>query len=281
MSERIGQKYTTNDQLFAIQQLQQTGYSIMPRPHVHTGFELYYLLQGERVYFINGKIFTAQKGDMVIVVPGDLHSTASSQVEHVERVLIQFDPRFIPQPERQVLELPPFLESTLLRVPLKEQDELENSLLYMLSECKEHQAFYESYIRQLLIGLLIRLHRIGSLADTSAESQHPMHQKVSEITAHIHTHFSEPITLEQLAGIFFISPSYLSRVFLKLTGFHLSEYIRIIRVREAQKLLRTTTAKIQQIAEHVGFEHISHFNKTFKKVSGCSPLQYRKQHVRS
>ncbi|MDQ0877401.1 AraC family transcriptional regulator of arabinose operon [Paenibacillus sp. V4I3] len=281
MSERIGQKYTTNDQLFAIQQLQQTGYSIMPRPHVHTGFELYYLLQGERVYFINGKIFTAQKGDTVIVVPGDLHSTASSQVEHVERVLIQFDPRFIPQPERQVLELPPFLESTLLRVPLKEQDELENSLLYMLTECKEHQAFYESYIRQLLIGLLIRLHRIGSLADNSAESQHPMHQKVSEITAHIHTHFSEPITLEQLAGIFFISPSYLSRVFLKLTGFHLSEYIRIIRVREAQKLLRTTTAKIQQIAEHVGFEHISHFNKTFKKVSGCSPLQYRKQHVRS
>lgn len=281
MNERIGQKFTTHDQLFAIQQLQQTGYSIMPRPHVHTGFELYYLLQGERIYFINGKVYTAQKGDMVIVVPGDLHSTASSQVEHVERVLVHFDSEFIPQPDRQVLELPPFLQSTLLRVPLKEQAELENSLLYMLSECKEHQAFYESYTRQLLIGLLIRLHRIGSLTDNSTEPQHPMHQKVSEITAYIHDHCSEPITLEQLSANFYISPSYLSRVFLKLTGFHVSEYIRIIRVREAQKLLRTTTDKIQKIAEHVGFEHISHFNKTFRKVSGCSPLQYRKQHVRS
>ena len=50
-------------------------------------YELYYLLEGERVYFINGKVHVAQQGDMVIIVPHDLHSTASSQVEQFERKL--------------------------------------------------------------------------------------------------------------------------------------------------------------------------------------------------
>ncbi|UUZ86728.1 helix-turn-helix domain-containing protein [Paenibacillus sp. P26] len=44
-------------------------------------------------------------------------------------------------------------------------------------------------------------------------------------------------------------------------------------------MLRETRDKIQNVAEQVGFEHIAHFNKTFKKMTGTSPLRYRKNNV--
>jgi AraC-like DNA-binding protein len=50
----------------------------------------------------------------------------------------------------------------------------------------------------------------------------------------------------------------------------------VVRVREAEKRLKQTKDKVQAIAEQVGFEHIAHFNRIFKKQTGLSPLRYRK-----
>ncbi|MBD0379528.1 AraC family transcriptional regulator [Paenibacillus sedimenti] len=265
------------EESFSIQQLQHKGYSAMLRPHLHPFYELYYLLDGERVYFMNGKVYTAKKGDMVVVVPNELHSTASSDIEKFERVLIEFTHDFVRQTDPPVLELPPFQESALIRFSMKEQPVIEYLLQQMLNECRDQPELYVSCVRQLLTELLIRIHRAGGTSNQALSSEHPMHQKISEIATFINMHFNEPITLEMLAKQFYISPSYLSRIFLKLTGFHCSEYIRYVRIREAQKLLHTTRAKVQAIAEQVGFEHISHFNKTFKAITGLSPLRYRER----
>lgn len=276
MNNYTGEKYHIGARSFSIQQLQKSGYNTMPRPHQHGFYELYYLMRGERVYFMNGGVYAAHKGDLVIVMPGDLHSTASSQVEEFERVLVHFSPEFLDGADRGILGLPPFQESALLRLPIKEQPEVERLLVQMLAECKEQLPFYDACVRHLLSELLIRVHRASARSEPDRESRHPMHQKVSEIASYIHAHYREPVTLEQLAGLYYISPAYLSRVFLRLTGFHVSEYIRVVRVREAQTLLRTTKDKIQNIAERVGFEHVSHFNKVFKSIAGCSPMHYRK-----
>lgn len=277
MNDLIGDKYSIGPQEFTIQQLRKTGFNTMDRPHSHTWYELYYLLQGERVYFMDGSVYLAQKGDLMLVLPGDLHSTSSSQVEEFERILVHFSPDFLSEKDRAILNQAPYLESALIHLPMKEQAELERLLVLMLTECREQQPYYDTYVRQLLMELLIRVCRSGSCGTTNGLS-HPMHQKVSEIASFIHAHYKEPLTLEQLSKQFYISPAYLSRVFLKLTGFHLSEYIRVVRVRKAQSMLRLTRDKIQSIAEQVGFEHVSHFNKTFKSITGCSPLHYRKQH---
>lgn len=275
MSSRTEPKYHIGDSSFAIQQLQRKGYFAMPRPHAHPFYELYYLLDGQRVYFINGKVYTVQKGDLIVVVPNDLHATSSSSVEKFERVLIEFAPDFIAPTEPPLLELPPFRESALIRLPLKEQQAVERLLQQMLAECRERPALYVSCVRQLLTELLIRIHRSCGSGSQPPGGGHPMHQKVTEIASYINTHYKEPITLELAAKQFYISPAYLSRIFLKLTGFHFSEYVRVVRIREAQKLLQTTRSKVQTIAEQVGFEHISHFNKTFKAIAGMPPLRYR------
>jgi AraC family transcriptional regulator of arabinose operon len=282
----FGPKYHIGNGSFTIQYMQRKGFSTMPGTHFHPGYELYYLLQGERTYFINGSVFTAQRGDMVIVNPYDVHRTTSSEVPEFERILINFSEHFVqnePEDREAGLQLLPFPNgSRLLRFSLKDQALIEHILRDMLSECKEQQPGFDTYVKALLHQLLVRMYRQSMIElQEPLAAAHPMHAKISEIATYLNQHFHQELTLEQVAKQFYISVSYLSRMFKKMTGFHFREYIQVIRVKEAQRLLRETQDKVMTIAEKTGFEHIAHFNTTFKKITGVPPLRYRKQQLAS
>ncbi|WP_162241887.1 helix-turn-helix domain-containing protein [Paenibacillus sp. Leaf72] len=76
------------------------------------------------------------------------------------------------------------------------------------------------------------------------------------------------------------SQYYLSRKFKQCTGFGFSEYVQLVRIREAQRLLRETDLKIIEVAACVGIDPVANFHKLFKSTNGCSPLQYRKRQRR-
>lgn len=264
--------------LFSIQYMDLKGYFQMDSPHLHSCYEIFYMLEGERVYFVNDRVYTAKKGDMVIINPHDLHHTGSSQVPGCERMLVYFSPEFLlPQCEHLLSSLLPFAQgSRLLKLPLKDQQFVEHKLFEMFTECMDKQTGYEACVKSALTTLLVRIHRFVLEENQPLEYSHPMHEKISEIASYLSAHYQEDLSLEQVAKQFHISPSYLSRVFKRVTGYHFREYLLKIRVREAQKQLRETHNKTISIAEHVGFRHISHFNTAFKKMTGLSPLQYRK-----
>jgi AraC-like DNA-binding protein/mannose-6-phosphate isomerase-like protein (cupin superfamily) len=271
-----GPKYWIGER-FSIQHIRRFGKSSMPRPHSHPTYELYYLLSGERIYFVDGHVYTARQGQLVIIPPNELHSTASSEKAEFERILVNFLPEYICEGGAST-GLPPIPGTCrIIDFSLKEQADAERLLSRMLEECKAGAAYYETSVRLLLSELLILLERCRLFNPEPPRSLHPTHAKVSEIAAFLRLHYSEPLTLEQMSRQFYISTSHLCRIFYRLTGFHFREYLQEVRVREAQKRLAGTRDKVQAIAEQTGFEHISHFNKTFKKVTGLTPLQYRKQ----
>ncbi|NWL87131.1 AraC family transcriptional regulator [Paenibacillus sp. 79R4] len=92
---------------------------------------------------------------------------------------------------------------------------------------------------------------------------------------YISDHLYEDITLEQLSGLSFLSPNYLSSLFKNKVDISLSEYIQQERIHEAMKLLTLTPYPISDICAWLNFHDQSYFIKVFKKFTGMTPKQYR------
>ncbi|UZQ86439.1 AraC family transcriptional regulator [Thermoclostridium stercorarium] len=101
--------------------------------------------------------------------------------------------------------------------------------------------------------------------------------KIYSITAYIHNHYNEDLSLSVLANKFFLSKYYLSHLFKEVTGFSLTDYIQMTRIRNAQQLLLFTDKKITDIATQCGFSSFSQFNRAFNKYCKTSPSNYRKK----
>jgi YesN/AraC family two-component response regulator len=114
--------------------------------------------------------------------------------------------------------------------------------------------------------------QISTLANT------PKHRKVSEVASYIIANPSEAISLNNLAEHFYISKHYLSRIFKEVTGFTVSEYINIHRIKRAKELLLHTDYNISEVANLCGYESITYFERVFSKYTETSPLKYRNQY---
>jgi two-component system, response regulator YesN len=99
---------------------------------------------------------------------------------------------------------------------------------------------------------------------------------IKKILDYIHEHFSEPITLTDVAQHFHFNPSYLSSYFSNHTHEGFNEYLNKVRIEEASKLLVQRTDTISEISVKVGYSDHSYFCKVFKKIKGLSPSQYRR-----
>lgn len=97
----------------------------------------------------------------------------------------------------------------------------------------------------------------------------------SGLLNYIDSHYSEKLTLSDLASQFGINYTYLSRLFKKSTSKSFSEYLTAVRLAHACSLLTQTRMKITLIADQVGFSDYHYFCNVFKHVYSISPLQYR------
>ena len=89
--------------------------------------------------------------------------------------------------------------------------------------------------------------------------------------------FCEPLTLEEIAIQVPVSHHHLSRKFKETTGIGVMEFLTMIRVDHAKDLLHRKDMGIAEIAFSVGFQSLAPFNKAFKKITGKSPKEFRKE----
>ncbi|MGF7011613.1 two-component system response regulator YesN [Lachnospiraceae bacterium PF1-21] len=100
---------------------------------------------------------------------------------------------------------------------------------------------------------------------------------ITKVKRYIKEHLSEDISVAGIASEFFVSPSYFSRLFKRITGEGCNEYIVRKRIENAQYLIATTNMKIGKIAQEVGYRDTNYFSLAFKKHVGQTPGQYREQ----
>lgn len=102
-------------------------------------------------------------------------------------------------------------------------------------------------------------------------------QHIRKTIQYIHTHLSEPLSLDLLSQIININTCYLSDLFKKHVHCTFSEYVLIQRILLSKKLLASTSLPLSIISERCGFNNVSYFCTCFKKRVGVSPCCYRNQ----
>ncbi|GGE02165.1 response regulator transcription factor [Paenibacillus nasutitermitis] len=98
---------------------------------------------------------------------------------------------------------------------------------------------------------------------------------ITSVNDYIEQHFTDDLSLTQLAELKHYNPSYLSRIYKEQTGKGLMDYINELRISEAKKLLRETEYKISEVSKRIGYNSSKYFNQVFKKFVGISATSYR------
>ncbi|MES2827139.1 MAG: helix-turn-helix transcriptional regulator [Bacteroidota bacterium] len=100
--------------------------------------------------------------------------------------------------------------------------------------------------------------------------------KILDTISYIVLNLQSPLSVRYLAERIHLNPEYFSRLFEQYTGSRPSAYITQKRIERAQYLIMTSGAKQTEISQMTGFESLSHFSRTFKKITGMSPKAYAK-----
>ena len=124
-----------------------------------------------------------------------------------------------------------------------------------------------------IIGLMGLLYPIET-----PEDQRAYFGDLQRSIEYIESHFVDEINAQKPADIAGLSIPHFNRLFRKLLRRSPMEYVLSLRVQEAQRLLSTTKLSMSEIAASVGFYDQSHFTKRFKRITGITPLQYRKRY---
>ena len=129
--------------------------------------------------------------------------------------------------------------------------------------------------------LLLILHYVEQecLAESSAAAR-PRNETIEQVCAYLAANYRQKFSLTEVAARFYLSPYYLSRLFRRVTGQSIVDYLNNRRIEAAQKLLETTELSISAIAEQTGFASAAHFRRVFREVMDISPLQYRKKQTK-
>ncbi len=248
----------------------------MPRHHFHEEYEVYYQMEGERLYWIGDRSYSMKPGDLVCIDVRTLHRTRKISESYV-RGLVHFGEKFVEGAARELLEL--FRGSPVIRLNVRQREPFDRLFGTMAREFERREAGWELYCRLALSELLLLATRLA--AGQREEQQAAADPAIRQIEKALHflsAQYRSPVTLAEAAAHLHWSPSHFSRMFVRATGFTFVEYVHQLRVLEAQRLLAGTKLRMLEIADAVGFDNLTHFGRVFKAVSGTTPTAYRRRH---
>lgn len=109
-----------------------------------------------------------------------------------------------------------------------------------------------------------------------SRSNAPKKMEVSRVKSFLDEHYNEKLSLESVAGHFFIDKYYLARLFKEQYGVTLVTYQQQVRITHAKRLLRFTDKSIEEIGLECGIGELNYFSRVFKKLESVSPSEFRK-----
>lgn len=253
--------------------------------HHHPFFEINYVINGTGKRIVGQNITEFKNCDLSLIAPNLPHQfldVESVKSEKFHSIIIQFHPKIFGEEfikKTEIVSLNSLLQKakrgiTFGATTIKKVDSKLKRLL--------HSTEFMSVLLFLEI-----LHDLAQSIDFNYLSEIDWEANISgkgkELTdrvfQYIFDHFTEEISLEQVAGVAGISKSAFSHFFKKRTGKTYSLFINELRISHSIKLLNNTEKSIAEICFESGFNNLSYFNRVFKNNQKLSPKEYRRKYA--
>ena len=243
--------------------------------HAHDFLELYYFLDGSVTYYIEDQVYDLCPGDLLIIPAGKMHRPVIAN-EHAayERMVLWITPQYLQGIDSPAGDLQKNLQKVGEHgycVPFRGDETvfvtaLLKKLLYMQKNDTDPK-FCAGAV-ELYLWTIFRSYGV---IDTTHRNET---QVIPQVIRYITEHFSEPLTLEDIAAEFFVSKSYLNRHFKAYTNSTVYAYVMALRLTHARRMLREGIPAVEAGRE-CGFSDYSTFYKAFKTQTGLSPQQFK------
>lgn len=233
--------------------------------HWHEFYEIELILSGAGTYNINGTEYPISRGSMFLMNPCSFSSVYFSEQTTLINLIFTTeacDVDFL---------LKIFNSRPYFTLQINEDDIpffciLADELVYHHEKNKEIDHYTVNLINCYL-GKILNHYVISDASQDITGLQYAI--------LYLQNHFSEPITLEDVAKVANYSPNYFSNQFKQYTSITFKQYLLDLRFNFARNLLIHTELSVQQISDKCGFRDYSHFFTSFKKQFGMTPKQCR------
>ena len=252
--------------------------------HWHDAFEIISILEGSMYYQIGEQKMLLSAGDTLLINARQLHYGFSSQNSECRYYCILCQAELLGQNNRVLYRqfLAPMLENqNISHLYFGAQEEISGSLFKLITEIYHEKESavpaYELLCLSKLYALwhIVYPHTISPARDTRDYSDETLQK---DMVSYIQTHFSEHITLSDIAAAGHICQNKCCVIFRRYLQQSPIDFLNAYRLNISCGLLKHTSKSISDIALSCGFNHSSYYTKLFQRKYGCTPSTWRKQH---
>ncbi len=244
--------------------------------HIHDCYEIYYSISGGKQFLIDNKLYDINAGDLFVINPFESHYVSQINKMIHERIVISIHPDFLKSISTNKTDLSYCFthrdENFSHKIELDKEQ--QNRFIYFINKITSTEGFGSDMIEySSFIELITYLTKTFVDNEDSLLSCYKYHNQIQEIIGYINDNVIENITIKNLAEHFFLSESYICRIFKLSTGTTINKYITARRISIAKSML-SNGLSINDVYIQCGFNDYSNFLKSFKKAVGISPKKY-------
>ena len=247
--------------------------------HHHDFYEVYFFLSGNVQYNIESRSYLLTPGDVLLISPMELHQPMfGSEHREYERIVLWIDKQFLEGFILSGQNLTACFDTTvpghtnLLRPEGVARQYLTFLLENLMVEVDSEDPYSDMAALSLLAQVLVALNRLAKQS-AGEENKSGQDATVYSVLSYINEHYSENLTLDDLANKFFISKYHLAREFQRLVGTSVHRYIVQKRLVMAKQMLSAGRPS-SEVYQNCGFGDYSNFYRAFKAEYQISPKDY-------
>ena len=248
--------------------------------HVHERLEIFYLIQGNMNYIVEGNIYPMRPGDVIITDRGEAHKVELYKGQPYERISIQFDMKLLQKIDPNGVLLQPFRQRELgigNRYPIQGRSRGRFLTAFENFDRDYPESRKRLYIISVILTVMSEICDEFDIASKDAQYNH-VDGIAQQMVRYINTRLFENITLDTISKEFFLCESQINRIFKKATGSTIGEYIRTKRLVAAREKILEGEAATTAYSS-CGFRDYSSFYRAYRSLFGHSPSETVPPHL--